>query len=315
MSRSETYFGPEQKRLFEKTVVIVGVGGTGNQVAQMLARQGLKHLMIIDRDTLEESNLERQMLYTKDDIDKPKVEAAKEKLCGLCNITASNKDLNNLNIDLLIPKSTDLIIDCTDNAETRLLINDHSMNHKIPWLYTGAIGVTGTLYFIDPKNTNRACYQCFQGQHYGETCAEAGVLNSTVSGVASMAVSIATHYLIKGDYPADLIRFDLESFEKLSIKVKKDDNCKACQKNYEYLSGEKTKLFIKYCEKGKYHTFLNKLLDLDEIEHKLEAIGVPKKDAISVRCEGVQVFKHGRIIIDAQSQEEAKKKYDTALGI
>ena len=133
-SRQETYLGKtNQKKLQKSTVAVIGVGAIGTQTANLLARAGI-NLILIDRDTIELNNLQRQTIFDEQDINKPKTKQASlhlKKINSKIKITTYNKDLNNENITQLIPKTTNLILDCTDNLETRFLINDYSLKKNI----------------------------------------------------------------------------------------------------------------------------------------------------------------------------------------
>lgn len=281
-----------------KSVVIVGVGGTGCAVAQLLSRLGLK-LILIDRDLVEETNIERQILFNKSDIGKPKVTAAKERLG---NAEARFEDVNHQTIDL----DADLVIDCTDNIETRLLINDYCKKKGIPWIYTGAVGRIGAVYF----NKN-ACFSCFNKSNYGQTCSEVGVLNTTVSLVGSIAAAIAVDYLALGKVEEDLIRINMENNALEKIKIKKDPDCNPCNGRFNYLDGTETKKFIKFCSRGRYHFFLNRKIDLAEIGKRLGG----RIDDYSVSTKDFVIFSHGRVIVHAENEIQAKKKYDELIGI
>ena len=229
IKRSDLLFGKKSTKLRNKVIAIVGVGGTGSTVVNLLSRVGLKKIIIIDGDFVDESNLERQTLYLKKDIKKPKVLAAKEKLKDFCNIEARPEFLDNKNIDF---KGVDLVIDCTDCNFARLIINDYCKKNNIPWIYSGAIENIGAVYFNNPKGR---CYQCFNKDKIGEKCISVGVTNAIVSLVGSLTASIALNFLVHNKKEKDLIRINLDnnSFEK--IKIKKNKNCNACNKKFIYL--------------------------------------------------------------------------------
>jgi len=128
-----------QKILMEKTAVLVGCGALGCTSANLLVRSGIKCLKIVDRDFIEESNLQRQSLFDEEDINKnlPKAVAAQKKLQKVnsqIQVEAIVVDLNPSNIGTVL-ENTDVVIDGTDNFETRFLINDYCVKHGIPWIY------------------------------------------------------------------------------------------------------------------------------------------------------------------------------------
>ena len=225
--------GKDFEKLKKKNVMIVGVGGIGCTAANLLARMQIR-LTIIDSDIVNYNNLERQILFDKNDLFKKKVIVAKEKLKLFTDIKTADKRLTKENIGRIINKKTDLIIDCTDNAETRLLINDYCKKNKISWVYTGAVANIGTVYF-NATNPDRACFQCFNQEKQGETSCDIGVSNSIVNMTASLAVSIAVEYLISGNIEKELIRINLKNNTMTKLSVKKNPECMACRGKYAYL--------------------------------------------------------------------------------
>lgn len=223
--------GKNIENIKNKKVVIVGVGGLGCTVANLLARLNVQ-LIIVDNDIVDDTNLERQILYDKNDLLKYKVNAAKDKLSQFTDIKSINEELTSKNIKNIILKDIDLVIDCTDNIKTRLLINDFCKNNNINWIYSGAVSNIGAMYFIDNKN-NGPCYNCIQQNKDGETSCEIGVLSSVVVMVASMTVNVAINYLANGEVERDLIRINMKDNSIMKINVKKNKECFVCsKKNY-----------------------------------------------------------------------------------
>ena len=171
-----------QNKLGNSTVAIVGLGALGSVSSELLARAGIGKLILIDRDIVELSNLQRQGLFDESDAGKPKSLSAKEKLAEInseIKIDFFIDDLNFNNIEKLIPiKNIGLILDCIDNLETRFLINDYCMKNKIPFIYSSAIGTKGYVFNIIPDKDS-PCLRCFlQEAAKLDTCETAGVLNS-----------------------------------------------------------------------------------------------------------------------------------------
>jgi molybdopterin/thiamine biosynthesis adenylyltransferase len=194
--------GPEgQKRLSAARVAIVGCGATGSALASLLARSGVGKLRIVDRDYVEPSNLQRQSLFDETDAREsvPKAVAAARQV-GRFNsqivVEAHVADLTPANADALL-SGVDLILDGTDNFETRYLINDYSIKNSIAWIYAAAVGSYGITMNILPGET--ACLACiFPDSPRGtvETCETSGILNSAVNLVASLAATEAMKFLI-----------------------------------------------------------------------------------------------------------------------
>src|SRR5690242_81713 len=182
--------GPEgQRRLRASRVAIVGCGATGSSLAQLLARAGVGTLRIIDRDYVEASNLQRQSLFDERDAAEsvPKAIAASKKIAAFnSDVQAESRvsDLRPENAGELLT-GADLIVDGTDNFETRYLINDYCVRNSIPWIYTAAVGSYAATMNIIPGTT--ACLTCIFPQSPAgllETCDTSGILNSAVTFVA-----------------------------------------------------------------------------------------------------------------------------------
>jgi molybdopterin/thiamine biosynthesis adenylyltransferase len=217
--------GKNVEKLSDKKVVIVGVGGLGCTVANLLARLGI-HLVLVDYDVVRPSNLERQILYDKNDISKKKVVIAHQKLEQFTNIQFIDDNVTEKNINKIITKDVDLIIDCTDNVKTRLLLNNYCQKNRINWIYSAAVCNIGAIYFIDNKN-NGPCYECVQQEKEGSTSCEIGVLNSLVVMVASMTVNVALNYLVNEKIENKLLRINMNDNSVMKINVKK--KCGKCR--------------------------------------------------------------------------------------
>src|SRR6266481_3778034 len=174
-----------QRRLAEARVAIVGCGATGSAVASLLARSGVGTIRIIDRDYVEPSNLQRQTLFDEIDAQEslPKAVAAARRIAEFnSQIVVEPKvaDLTPSNVEGLLGE-TDLILDGTDNFETRYLVNDYDVKQRLPWIYAAAVGSYGVTLNVIPGETS--CLACvFPDSPHGiiETCETAGVLNSAV---------------------------------------------------------------------------------------------------------------------------------------
>jgi molybdopterin/thiamine biosynthesis adenylyltransferase len=238
-----------QRRLAESRVAIVGCGATGSALAGLLARAGVGALRIIDRDYVESSNLQRQSLFDEKDAAEslPKALAAARKIATFnSEITVEPKvdDLVPGNIKVLL-EGMDLILDGTDNFETRYLINDYAVEHSLPWIYTAAVGSYGVTLNVLPEKT--ACLACiFPDSPRGivETCETSGILNSAVNLVASVAATEALKFLVAGvnapQLRRTLLSFDLWTNEHAEIAAAKPrPGCRACgERDFVYLAGE-----------------------------------------------------------------------------
>ncbi len=193
--------GPQgQSRLASARVAIVGVGATGAASASLLARAGVGHLTLIDRDFVEPSNLQRQVLFDEADAlaTLPKAEAARRKILlfnSSITVEPVVADLIPTNIHALLAPAQ-LILDCTDNFETRYLLNDYAVRESKPWIYAAALGAYAATMNILPGETS--CLAClFPAPPSGpvETCDTAGILSTAVNLAASIQSTEALKFL------------------------------------------------------------------------------------------------------------------------
>ncbi|MDO8132513.1 MAG: ThiF family adenylyltransferase, partial [Candidatus Brocadiales bacterium] len=237
-----------QKTLREKSAAIVGCGALGCTSANLLVRSGLGYLKIIDRDFIEESNLQRQSLFDEEDINKnlPKAIAAQNKLEKInphVKIKAFVTDLNPSNINNTL-RDADVIIDGTDNFETRFLLNDFCVKNCIPWIYGACIGSIGmTMNIISSKTP---CLRCVLEDipPFGttETCDTEGIIAPIACLIASVQVAEALK-ILTGNFDAlskGLLKIDLwrNEIKRLHIEdIREKSDCVTCkQHHYEFLS-------------------------------------------------------------------------------
>ncbi len=241
--------GPEgQERLLASRAAIIGCGAIGAAAANLLARAGVGQLRIIDRDFVEPSNLQRQTLFDESDAQKalPKAVAAEQKLRSINSSVAVEgivADLSPRNVyELLSP--FDLLLDGTDNFETRFLINDFAVNSARPWIYAAAVASYGLTMTIRPGQT--PCLSCLLESSNGtpgleETCDTIGVLGPIVNLIASLEVAEALK-LLSGHPEAltgRLISCDVWSGRMQSVGVARNPDCRACAKqDFTFLSGQ-----------------------------------------------------------------------------
>ncbi|HUA15686.1 MAG TPA: ThiF family adenylyltransferase [Verrucomicrobiae bacterium] len=238
-----------QQKLAAARVAIVGCGATGSALAGLLARAGVGSLRIIDRDYVEPSNLQRQSLFDEADAAEslPKAVAAARKISSFNSEIAVDAKVDDLvpdNIEALL-EGVALVLDGTDNFETRYLINDFCVEHSLPWIYSAAVGSYAATLNVVPLQT--ACLACiFPDSPRGmvETCETAGILNSAVSLVASIAATEALKMLVAGVHSPELRRtllsFDLWTNERAEISAARPRaGCRACrERDFIHLAGE-----------------------------------------------------------------------------
>jgi molybdopterin-synthase adenylyltransferase len=239
-----------QEKLLGACAVLVGCGALGTVAANLLVRAGLGRLRIIDRDFVEPSNLQRQTLFEEADAREalPKAVAAERRLRAInssVHVEGVVADVTTDNVRELLT-GFPLLLDGTDNFETRLLLNDAAISLNIPWIYAAAVGSYGVTMTIRPGDT--ACLACLlEGDDKSAalgaeaTCDTAGVLNAAVGVVASVEAAEAIKVLA-GKMEAlhgRLISCDVWSGKFQSIRAARNPECRACgRRDFTYLEGE-----------------------------------------------------------------------------
>jgi adenylyltransferase/sulfurtransferase len=239
-----------QEKLLAGSAAIVGCGALGTVAASLLVRAGVGRLRIIDRDFVEASNLQRQTLFEEADARDalPKAVAAERRLRTInseAQVEGIVADVTPENVRDLV-SGFPLVLDGTDNFETRLLLNDAAISLGVPWIYAAAVASYGVTMTILPGET--ACLACLlEGEHKpaamgaGATCDTAGVLNAAVGVIASMQAAEAIK-ILAGKPEAlhgRLISCDVWSGRFQSIRVARNAECRACAKReFTYLEGE-----------------------------------------------------------------------------
>jgi len=237
-----------QRRLLASRATVVGCGAIGAAAANLLVRAGVGHVTIIDRDFVEPSNLQRQTLFDESDAQDtlPKAVAAERKLLAInssVKVRGVVADLSPGNAEKLLA-DCDLILDGTDNFETRFLINDFAMKAGLPWIYAAGVSSYGLTMTIRPGLT--ACLACLvengdSGRALEETCDTVGVLGPIVNLVASWQVAEALK-ILAGRTEAlhdRLLSCDVWSSHAQSIRVVRSSQCRTCVKReFAYLDGE-----------------------------------------------------------------------------
>jgi molybdopterin-synthase adenylyltransferase len=302
-NRQELVIGKENQDLLQsKTVAIIGIGALGTVASQLLARAGI-NLILIDRDIIELSNLQRQLLFTEEDIGKSKALTAKKhltKINSTIEITQHTIHLNQNNINIL--KKADLILDCTDNLQTRFLINNYCKQTSKTWIYSAAIKNHG---YVMPITKEGPCINCFVQPAQLETCNTAGVLNTITTSIASLQVDIAIKILTNQEITSYLYYYNHNELKKL--KVNKKENCQGCQGKYEIK--ENTSQFCS----GRYQ-ILGKQINIKEISQQLQKIDKVVMNEETVEFKNILLFKDGRALIKAKSLEQAQADYSKWVG-
>lgn len=299
-----------QEKLLRAHVAVVGTGATGAAAASLLARAGVGTLTLIDRDFVEESNLQRQVLFDEADAREalPKAEAARRKIAAFNSeiaVRAHVADLVPANIHDLLA-GADIILDATDNFETRYLLNDYAVEQGKPWIYAAAVGAYAVTMNIVPGET--ACLACIFPEPPGgavETCDTAGILNSAVNLAASIQVTEALKWLVgaREKMRRTLISCDLWSNEWSEIAAGKSrPDCAVCgSRDFAHLRGE-GRPNITLCGRNSVQIHERaRPIDLAQMEERLRPHGTVRGNDLLLRFERgemvMTLFSDGRAII------------------
>jgi len=239
-----------QRRLSASRVVLIGCGALGTVLANTLVRAGVGFMRICDRDFIERDNLQRQVLFDEEDIAAglPKAEAAAVKLRRINSAVTIEPlviHVNPENIERLAD-GAELLLDGTDNFETRFLINDFAVKTRRPWIYGAVIGATGLCMTVIPHDTPclRCVFEDAPPPEMNPTCDTAGVLAPAVNLVASLQAVEALKLLLgrKDEINRHLVHLDAWSGRLMNMKVQssyEDGNCPCCKRSeFEYLNGK-----------------------------------------------------------------------------
>jgi adenylyltransferase/sulfurtransferase len=316
-----------QRKLAGSHVLIVGCGALGTVIANALVRAGIGKVRIVDRDFVETHNLQRQMLYNEADIrdQLPKALAAERHLRQVnssVEVEGIVADVNFTNIERLAA-GADLILDGLDNFETRGLLNDVCLKHRISWIYGGVLATSGMTMNIIPGRT--PCLRCVHldsDETRTLTCETAGVLNTVPFIIGSLQSSEAIKMLVGSDAVSrDLLSIDVweGKFKRLKIGTRPD--CPACQGNYEYLDarfGMKTTLL---CGQRSIQVINPNVggLSFDRLAKDLSSVGKVSYNKFMLRftvdAHEMVVFPDGRAIVKNTNDESvARGLYSKYIG-
>lgn len=335
--RRQTQFAPlgdgGQERLAAAAVAVCGCGALGSVLAERLVRAGVGRIRLIDRDWVEWDNLPRQTLFTEADALQrlPKSVAAAEKL-KLINssveIEIAVEDITHRSVHGLL-SDVDIILDGTDNFETRYLINDFAIQQGKPWVHAGCIGAQGQVLAMLPGKT--ACFRCLlpelpPADHVG-TCDTAGVLGPAVSMIASYQAIEAIKLLTDttNETLGQLQIFDMWRGTQRSISLDAlaaDHQCLACkQRDYEFLEGRRSAAASVLCGKNavQVQAPTTQRINLKEMGERLSAHGEVQVNAFLLRVPlgdfHLTLFSDGRAIIaGTEDTAVARSIYSKVIG-
>ncbi|HET9921587.1 MAG TPA: ThiF family adenylyltransferase [Ktedonobacteraceae bacterium] len=335
----QTLFGPigktGQERLRNASVTIIGCGALGTVLANNLCRAGIGRITIADRDFIEMNNLQRQVLFDEEDVARrlPKVVAAAEKLRRMnseTKIEALVEDINADGIETLV-RDTDLVLDATDNFETRYLLNDVCVKYQRPWIYSGVIASYGVTMNILPGET--PCLRCVFPEMplpgTTPTCDTAGVLNGIVGAITGVASTEALKILLNSDKISRAM-FWMDVWENTCdrIELPRQPDCPACgQHHFEFLDTLSGSYSTSLCGRNAVQVRAAKRpdlprvsLNLAELAERLRPAGEVNYNEFLLRflVDGYEmtIFPDARAIIKGTDDEQvARSVYARYIGM
>ncbi|HEX9928409.1 MAG TPA: ThiF family adenylyltransferase [Pyrinomonadaceae bacterium] len=320
-----------QEKLLNSRVLIVGCGALGAAQAEILARGGVGKLRIVDRDFVEFSNLQRQTLFSETDAKDrlPKAVAAKNRIAEINSEIETEEivaDVNYSNVENFI-KDCDLILDGTDNFQTRYLVNDACVKHNKIWIYGAAVSSYGVTMTIQPNKT--PCLRCIFEEMppagSAATCDTAGVIQPVISVVTATQTTEALK-ILTGNFDklhGSLMQFDVWENEWRKIKLgKPQDDCQTCgQRKFENLEAENSNFEAILCGRNAVQIAppVSSQIDLENLAKRLENIADLKRNEYLLRFGvgefEITVFRDARAIIRGTDDVSvARSLYSRFIG-
>lgn len=228
-----------QTRLNQSKAVIIGAGGLGSPVAMYLASSGVGNITIFDDDSVDLGNLQRQIAFKNRDLNKEKAQCLRNTLLALNPEIAVEAICHRANKDRLdqTANNADILIDCSDNFNSRFSVNQASLDHKIPLVSGAAIRFQGQVAVFDPRIEKSACYQCLynieEADQPQQTCHDRGVFAPLVGIIGSIQAAEALKVILNIGKPltGQLLTIDALSMSPRLLKLSKDPSCPACRNN------------------------------------------------------------------------------------
>ncbi len=228
-----------QTRLSQAKAVIVGAGGLGSPVAMYLASSGVGHITVFDDDTVDLGNLQRQIAFNNKDIDQKKAQCLRNTLLALNPEIEIEAICHRANKDLLsqTTNDADILIDCSDNFDSRYTANQVSLHNKIPLVSGAAIRFQGQVAAFDPHMKDAPCYQCLYNEEEPnqpqETCRDRGIFAPLVGIIGSIQAAEALKIILNMGKPltGQLLTINALNMTPRLLKLNKDPSCPACNNN------------------------------------------------------------------------------------
>lgn len=319
-----------QERLRQGAALVVGVGALGSSIAEMLVRAGVGKLCLVDRDIIELSNLHRQILYTEEDAASrmPKALAAAKRLSQMnseVELDARTLSVNPRNVESLIA-GVDVVVDGTDNIETRYVMNDACVKHGKPWIYGGSVGTAGMTMTIVPGKG--PCLRCLfpDAPPPGSlpTCDTMGVLGTAPVVVGALQATAAIKVLNGDESDAGkLLRLDVWRPNGFAVvEIPAQEECPACGNGvFDFLTGKDTSWVTSLCGRNAVQIApaCKTSINMEFVKDKIEKVGPVDYNGITLAFEAegheIVVFPDGRVIIKGTTDETlARGLYDKYVG-
>ncbi len=313
-----------QEALGSARVVVVGVGALGGAQADLLARAGVGHLDLVDRDIVDITNLQRQPLFDEGDVGRPKAEAAAERLREInssITVVAHATDFSARAGEKLLPGAT-AAADGTDNLGTRFVLNDLCVKHGVPWVYAAAVSTYGMVFPCDPKGP---CFECVFPTEPPRgslaTCDTVGVLNTLTSAVAAFAADLTLLRVVGAAVEPRLFSFEMLSPAVDDLLLSKREACPACGKReFSHLAARPDQV-VELCGRDvlQVRPAQGTTVDLSAVEKRLAGSVEARRvdSALRFHAEGhdVVVFADGRALIHGtEDPGRAKAIYARYIG-
>jgi adenylyltransferase/sulfurtransferase len=302
-----------QKQLLETSVAVLGCGALGTNIANLLVRAGVGHLRIVDRDVVESSNLQRQVLFDEEDAENnlPKAIAAEQKLRRINSqvyLEPVVADIDPYNVETII-RDVEIVLDGTDNFETRFLINDACVKLGVSWIYGAVIATVGMVMPIVPGRT--PCFRCLLQERPAPgstpTCDTAGVLGTAAALVAALQVTEAMKLLLADQQPSEgrLYSIDIWNGAVETTQISKSgEPCPACDlRNFEFLQARDGSWAIVLCGRNSVQINVKpkKPVSFPQLAERLRIVGsVEYNDnllKLQLDAYEIWVFPDGRTIV------------------
>jgi molybdopterin-synthase adenylyltransferase len=330
-----------ENRLRGARALLIGCGALGSSLAELLVRAGVGFLRVVDRDLVELSNLQRQVLFDQEDArqELPKSVAAARRL-GQINSTVHVEPIvadfhagNAAELAGVESRRVDLILDGSDNVSTRYLINDLAVKYSIPWVHGACVGMEGRVMGVWPGRT--ACLRCIYPAPPPAselpTCDTAGVLNAAASATAAIQAAVAMRYIVEGQ-PAlgsgELIAMDIWLGRFRSISAEPQADCPCCGKReFPFFSTAQTDFTTTLCGRRAIQVQAAALagqavLDMEMAAERLRQAGAVRQSAFFLRCRlrespeiELTLFPDGRLLVHGMTDPgRARSIYARYIG-